>query len=165
MAQGGKVGGQAQGNLLTQDNLKNWVMALLTVAFVTLYIIDLFGGIPDLTDGRAKILSHIEAIVFVIIGYYFGRSPVSRTRNRSKDRSQTRSRTRPRSREDGGTCPTDCRSDGDEIAKRSARPLSREYRKAPKAELAANLAGGPAQQDVQGIMRHTIVTALNILDS
>lgn len=55
------------------DYLKNWVMVLLTLIFVLLYVSALFGMITPIKDD--SMVSHLEPIIFVIIGYYFGRLP------------------------------------------------------------------------------------------
>jgi len=53
--------------------LKEWVMVLLTMAFVALYGLALVGKLKPLAD--LTMVSRLEPIIFVIIGYYFGRLP------------------------------------------------------------------------------------------
>jgi len=53
--------------------LRNWVMTALTVAFVLLYGAALLGWLKPLPDER--VVARLEPIIFVIIGYYFGRLP------------------------------------------------------------------------------------------
>ena len=55
------------------DPLKNWTMALLTLGFVVLYGLALIGKLKPLAD--ASMVSRLEPIIFVFIGYYFGRLP------------------------------------------------------------------------------------------
>ena len=55
------------------DTLKNWMMATLTLIFIALYTAALLGIIKPLTD--FTMLTRLEPIIFVIIGYYFGRLP------------------------------------------------------------------------------------------
>jgi hypothetical protein len=55
------------------DALKSWVMVVLTLGFVVLYGLALIGRLKPLAD--ASMVSRIEPIIFVIIGYYFGRLP------------------------------------------------------------------------------------------
>ena len=55
------------------DSLKEWVMIVLTFAFVILYGLALVGKLRPLAD--LSIVSRLEPIIFVIIGYYFGRLP------------------------------------------------------------------------------------------
>lgn len=52
------------------DSLKTWTMAIITLVFVTLYALSIAGrGVPSDAIGQ------LQPIVFVIIGYYFGRLP------------------------------------------------------------------------------------------
>jgi hypothetical protein len=53
----------------SSEILKNWIMVVLTLVFIALY-----GAAPvGLTDD--KMVLRLEPIIFVIIGYYFGRLP------------------------------------------------------------------------------------------
>src|SRR4051812_4342896 len=53
--------------------LKNWLMVALTLVFVLLYGAALVGWLKPLSDEKAR--TRFEPIIFVIIGYYFGRMP------------------------------------------------------------------------------------------
>lgn len=55
------------------DTLKEWVMIVVTFTFVILYGLALVGKLRPLAD--LAIVSRLEPIIFVIIGYYFGRLP------------------------------------------------------------------------------------------
>jgi signal transduction histidine kinase len=55
------------------DQLKSWTMVVLTLIFVFLYITALAGWLKPPTD--AAMITRLEPIIFVIIGYYFGRLP------------------------------------------------------------------------------------------
>src|SRR5215510_10689813 len=55
------------------DTLKNWIMVVLTIAFISLYGAALIGWLKPLAD--EKMVMRLEPIIFVIIGYYFGRIP------------------------------------------------------------------------------------------
>jgi len=55
------------------DTLKEWGMIVLTFAFLILYGLALVGKLRPLAD--LSIVSRLEPIIFVIIGYYFGRLP------------------------------------------------------------------------------------------
>jgi len=55
------------------ETFKEWVMIVLTFAFVILYGLALVGKLRPLAD--LSIVSRLEPIIFVIIGYYFGRLP------------------------------------------------------------------------------------------
>jgi len=53
--------------------LKRWVMVLLTLVFVGLYGLALLGRLRPLAD--ASMVTRLEPILFIIMGYYFGRLP------------------------------------------------------------------------------------------
>jgi hypothetical protein len=57
----------------TGDALKNWIMVVLTLIFVVLYGAALIGWLKPLAD--EKMVMRLEPIIFVIVGYYFGRLP------------------------------------------------------------------------------------------
>jgi hypothetical protein len=61
------------------DVLKSWVMVILTLGFVVLYGLALIGKLKPLAD--VSMVSRIEPIIFVIIGYYFGRLPAQQNEN------------------------------------------------------------------------------------
>jgi hypothetical protein len=55
------------------ETLKNWFMVVLTLAFVALYGAALTGWLKPLAD--EQMVLRLEPIIFVIIGFYFGRLP------------------------------------------------------------------------------------------
>lgn len=57
--------------------LKNWGITLLAAIFVLLYGAALMGWIKPLSDDQA--VKRLEPIIFVIVGYYFGRLPAQQT--------------------------------------------------------------------------------------
>jgi hypothetical protein len=61
------------GEISLAEALKGWVMVLLTLAFVLLYALALLGKLKPLAD--VTMVSRLEPIIFIIIGYYFGRLP------------------------------------------------------------------------------------------
>lgn len=63
--------------------LKGWVMAVLTLIFIFLYGAALFGWLKPLTD--ITMVARLEPIIFVIIGYYFGRLPAQQNEKTLKD--------------------------------------------------------------------------------
>lgn len=67
----------------TADALKGWTMAALTVAFVFLYAAALIGWLKPLTDASAA--ARLEPMIFVIIGYYFGRLPAQQNEKTLKE--------------------------------------------------------------------------------
>ena len=63
--------------------LKSWTMVVITLIFVLLYCAALLGWIKPLTDER--MITRLEPIIFVIIGYYFGRLPAQSNEKTLKD--------------------------------------------------------------------------------
>ncbi len=58
-------------------------MVALTLIFVVLYAAALFGLIKPLAD--ISVVTRLEPIIFVIIGYYFGRLPAQANENTLKN--------------------------------------------------------------------------------
>jgi hypothetical protein len=67
----------------TPDALRNWIMVVLTLIFVSLYGAALIGWLKPLAD--EKMVLRLEPIIFVIIGYYFGRLPAQQNEKTLKD--------------------------------------------------------------------------------
>jgi len=65
------------------DVLKSWVMVVLTLIFVLLYGAALLGKLKPLSD--VSMVTRLEPIIFVIIGYYFGRLPAQQNEKTLKD--------------------------------------------------------------------------------
>jgi uncharacterized membrane protein YraQ (UPF0718 family) len=64
------------------DNLKSWIVVVLTAIFVVCYLAALFGWQATPND---KIVSALAPIVAVIIGYFFGRAPSEKIENSLKE--------------------------------------------------------------------------------
>lgn len=65
------------------DVVKSWVMVLLTLAFVILYGFALLGKLRPLAD--ISMVTRLEPLVFIVIGYYFGRLPGEENEQTLKD--------------------------------------------------------------------------------
>ena len=74
---------QTPSAFLLAEALKSWGMLLLTFVFVALYGLALIGKLKPLAD--VSMVSRIEPIIFVIIGYYFGRLPAQQNEKTLKD--------------------------------------------------------------------------------
>jgi hypothetical protein len=70
-------------NPTTADSLKAWVMVALTFVFVLLYGAALLGLLKPLSD--VTMITRLEPIIFVIVGYYFGRLPAQQNEKTLKD--------------------------------------------------------------------------------
>jgi hypothetical protein len=65
------------------EALRNWLMVVLTLIFVALYGAALIGWLKPLAD--EKMVVRLEPIIFVVIGYYFGRLPAQQNEKTLKD--------------------------------------------------------------------------------
>lgn len=65
------------------NEVRGWMMVLLTLVFISLYGVALFGGFTHLVDDR--MISHLEPIIFVVIGYFFGRLPARQNEKTLKE--------------------------------------------------------------------------------
>ena len=55
------------------DSLKSWLVILLTAGFSIIYAVSMFGWLRPVTD--VTVLTRMEPIIFVIIGFLFGWLP------------------------------------------------------------------------------------------
>jgi Ca2+/Na+ antiporter len=65
------------------NGYKSWVMVILTLVFVVLYTVALLGWLKPLSD--VTMVMRLEPIIFVIIGYYFGRLPAQQNEDSLKE--------------------------------------------------------------------------------
>lgn len=64
-------------------DVKSWVIVALTFIFVALYVVALAGFLKPLD--KTDMLTRLEPIIFVIIGYYFGRLPAQQVEKSLKN--------------------------------------------------------------------------------
>jgi N-acetyl-gamma-glutamylphosphate reductase len=143
------------------DVLKGWTMTVLAAVFVLLYAAALFGWLRPLTDER--MLTRLEPIIFVIIGYYFGRLPSQQNEKTLKEEAARQTQ----------------RADAAQHAKEQAqqsREVLEEKMKNARAALAPAVSGagikaasgatdktpGPPRDEA---LRYAAASALNILHS
>jgi len=65
------------------DAVKSWVVVLLTLVFIVLYGFALLGKLRPLAD--ISMVTRLEPLVFIVIGYYFGRLPGEENEQTLKD--------------------------------------------------------------------------------
>ena len=53
--------------------LKTWGMVFMTLVFIVLYGLALIGRLKPMVD--ISVISRLEPLIFVLLGYYFGRLP------------------------------------------------------------------------------------------
>jgi hypothetical protein len=143
------------------DAIKSWVMVSLTFIFVALYGAALAGWLKPMPD--ENIAKRLEPIIFVIIGYYFGRLPAQQTEKTLKD-EVTRQ-----------TQKADAAQHAKEQAQQSREALEEKVENARTALVPATsgvqLKGLTENLDKSGalikeeFLRSSAVTALNILNS
>lgn len=75
------------GDDVREDPVKTTVIVTLTVVFVGLYIAAMFGWTSWKPDGAAIPL--LQPVVYVIIGYYFGRIPAEATERKLRSDVET----------------------------------------------------------------------------
>ncbi len=141
--------------------LKSWMMVALTLTFTFLYGAALVGWLKPLTD--EKMVTRLEPIIFVIIGYYFGRLPAQQNEKTLKDEINRQVQ----------------KADAAQHAKeqsQQAREALEEKMKNVRAALAssatvAGLKGAAGNSDKSGgqfkddQLRQSVAAAINILDS
>ncbi|HKQ06519.1 MAG TPA: hypothetical protein VJ464_15395 [Blastocatellia bacterium] len=140
--------------------LKSWVMVALTFLFVFLYGAALLGWIRPLADER--VVSRLEPIIFVIIGYYFGRLPSQQNEKMLKDEINRQTQ-RADAAQHAKEQSQQAREALDEKIKNVRAALaSSAPGLAPKA-MAESLQRGEAVKEEA--LRHSVTAAINILDS
>lgn len=157
MADENKTGNNAHQSV--SDSLKGWLMVALTLIFILLYVAALFGLIKPLTD--ISVITRLEPIIFVIIGYYFGRLPAQANENTLKseiDRQTQKAAAAQQIKENA-------------LLKQEA--LEEKIRNA-KSTLAPPASGSPLSEKTKGLAplaetdgqtKQAIETAVRILDS
>jgi predicted membrane protein len=65
------------------DTIRNWAMIVLTLIFVVFYAAALLGWLKPLSE--VIMVTRLEPIIFVIIGYYFGRMPAQQNEQTLKE--------------------------------------------------------------------------------
>jgi hypothetical protein len=143
------------------DALRSWVMVALTLIFVILYGAALIGWLRPLAD--EKMVTRLEPIIFVIIGYYFGRLPAQQNEKTLKDEINRQ------------TQKADAAQHAKEQAQQSRETLEEKVKNAHSA-LASASPNGSARGLTQHLdkadgaprdetLRASMVAALNILNS
>lgn len=134
------------------DGLKNWVMVALTLLFVGFYAAALMGCLKPLTDD--KMVMRLEPIIFVIIGYYFGRLP-------SRETEKTLRKEVDRKTEKAGQ--TDAMR---EKIKNAGAALSSSAPDGSPENIVRSFATADGGKELSHqTLRHSIATALRILHS
>ena len=142
------------------DALKSWVMVFLTLAFVVLYGLALIGKLKPLAD--ASMVSRIEPIIFVIIGYYFGRLPAQQNETSLKGEI-ARQTQRADAAQHAKEQALQTREGLEEKVKNVNAALTSATSSASLAKFTEDVkTGGPSKEDV---LKHSVGVAIRILQS
>jgi hypothetical protein len=140
------------------DNVfKSWVMVILTIIFVSLYAAALTGWLKPLAD--VTMITRLEPIIFVIIGYYFGRLPAQATEKTLKEEI------------DRQTKKTDALQHSKEAAEKEREVIEEKIKNAKIAlgrverDRSGNGDGEAAFTQVNARATGSVATAIRILDS
>ncbi|HEX8283786.1 MAG TPA: hypothetical protein VF588_10550 [Pyrinomonadaceae bacterium] len=151
-----KLTGETSQGQTMADALKGWVMVALTLVFVALYGAALTGWLKPLAD--EKMVTRLEPIIFVIIGYYFGRLPAQQNEKTLKDEIGRQ------------TQKADAAQHAKEQAQQSREALEEKVKNA-RAALGAT-PGQPVKSLAEGAgsakddpLRVSVAAALNVLNS
>jgi hypothetical protein len=157
----GKQGGKVEAGERIASALRNWAMVALTLMFVLLYGAVLIGWLKPLAD--EKMVTCLEPIIFVIIGYYFGRLPAQQNEETLKDELVRQ------------TQRADATQHAREQAQRASEAAEEKLKNIKTALASAapdmaprgmienlNSMGGPVKE---AALRYSVVVALSILNS
>jgi hypothetical protein len=143
------------------DSLRSWIMVALTGIFVCLYAVALFGWLPPLTD--VSMIVRLEPIIFVIIGYYFGRLPGEQTEKTLKDEIGRQTEKADQAQQEKEQAQQG-KGVLEEKVKNTKAALASAIPGAPTAGFAVNLSGeGDSIPPVT--LRQSVIAALNVLES
>lgn len=138
------------------NTIKGWVMIVLTIALLALYGAALGGWLKPLAS--EYMVPRLEPLVFVVVGYYFGRMPSQQNESMLKDEIGRQTR----------------KADSAQHAKeqaQQAREALEEKLKNVRATLAFASTVSHDRRSAAGVAatdpayRQTIATVLKILDS
>lgn len=143
------------------NSLRSWVMVALTLIFILLYASALIGWLKPLAD--EKMIIRLEPIIFIIIGYYFGRLPSQQNENTLKGEINRQ------------TQRADAAQHAKEQAQQASEALEEKVKNA-KATLTSAAPGVAAKGFAEGldkagmpikedVLRQSVVAALSVLDS
>lgn len=142
------------------ETLKGWIMVFLTFVFVALYGLALLGKLKPLDD--ASMVTRLEPIIFIIVGYYFGRLP-------SQQNEQTL-----KGEIDRQTKRADAAQHAKETALKTTEALEEKVKNARLALETSGLGSGNGTIEIfetvtspttEARQRGSVSTALKILDS
>jgi hypothetical protein len=138
--------------------IRSWVMVALTLIFIFLYALALTGWLKPLADER--MVARLEPVIFVIIGYYFGRLPAQATEHTLKGEI------------DRQTKKADAAQNAKEQAQRTTETVEERLKNArvtlaampPSAGRRAHAESASLGSSADDSLRHSVDIALSILN-
>jgi len=130
----------------------------LTAVFVGLYTAALLGWIKPLTDNQ--VVTRLEAIIAVIIGYYFGRVPGEKNERTLKKQVDQETK-----KADAAEAKKEHAQKGMAEAEQKVRSVRAALSGAASAELVSEAVPGRNPPADDGGLRPTVAAALRVLDS
>lgn len=147
------------------DGLNSWMMVLLTLIFVGLYWAALVGWLRPLSD--ITMITRLEPIIFVIIGYYFGRLPAQQNERTFKEEIH-----RHIKRSDAGQFAKEQAEKDRDVIEERLRNVKVALLTQPTPDTEKSRAddmsnnGSPGEREASSVARsHSVETALKILAS
>jgi hypothetical protein len=140
-----------------EDPLKRITIGILTFIFIALYVVGIYGVWNGDTAANAKAITLLQPIVYVIIGYYFGRLPSEKTEKQLKDQADEKGKQADDAKATATVATTKLRTVKTLLSGAAASTGT------PEADgFAKNLSGVP--RDDQGTLKVTVAHAINVID-
>ena len=143
------------------DIIRNWVMVALTFIFLGLYGAALVGWLKPLND--EKMVVRLEPIIFVIVGYYFGRLPGEQNEKTLKGEIDRQSGMAGQAQQDKEQAQKDTEALREKV-KNVKAALASVMPGAPPSGLATTLSKGPSSIPSESL-HHAVAAAVRVLDS
>jgi hypothetical protein len=144
------------------DALKGWMMVALTLIFVLLYAAALIGWLKPLDNPAMAI--RLEPIIFVIIGYYFGRLPAQQNEKTLKNEINRQTQKADAAQQIKEQAVSQREALEEKVRNVKAALVSRSPNISSDMAVGGdkNVMGGSSKN---GAAQHSIETAVKILDS
>ena len=142
--------------------LRGWVMVVLTLLFVILYASALIGWLKPLAD--EKMIVRLEPVIFVIIGYYFGRLPSQQNENRLRGEIR-----RQRQRADSALLAKEQAQQGREVLEEKVRNTIAALTSSTQSRVGSFSAGEGAERSGEQVkgeaLQRAVIATLSVLNS
>jgi hypothetical protein len=141
-----------------EDPLKKGTIAVLTLIFVALYVAGIIGVWRGDSAANSKAITLLQPIVYVIIGYYFGRMPAEKTEKALKEQADKKDQEAGAAKAEAARSSTKLRATKSVLEKAVGQTDA-----APPTGFAQTLSTTRASNE--DALKITIAQALNVIDS